>query len=295
MSAISLLAIAATVVLPGASSVANANTAELHEAPDSSFHGAYVALGDSYTAGPLIPDDISGSGACLRSDHDYPSLVGEAIQPSGFADVSCSGAVTSDMTSAQGSNPPQFDALGRGDRLVTLGIGGNDIGFVGIALTCLALSVLDSTGAPCEAHYTSGGTDQVAAAIAQTAPKIATVLQGIRQRAPRARVLVIGYPDILPASASDCAPGVSIPLAAGDIPWLNSEEQALDRMLATQAAASGATYVDTYASSIGHDACQAPGTRWIEGVVNVQGAAPIHPNELGMQNDARQILAALIR
>jgi lysophospholipase L1-like esterase len=257
------------------------------------FSGAYVALGDSYTSGPGIPGQVPGSLLCFRSDHNYPSLLARAINPASFTDVSCAGAVTASMTSPQGLAAPQFNALGPGDRLVSVGIGGNDVGFASIAVTCIALALLDPSGAPCQAHYTSGGTDQIAAAIAQTAPKIAAVLRGIHQRAPHARVLLVGYPDIVPDSASDCAPGVNDPLAAGDIPWINGEEKALNRMLAAEAAANGATYVNTYHSSIGHDACQVPGTRWVEGIVNVQNAFPIHPNALGMRNDARQILAAL--
>jgi lysophospholipase L1-like esterase len=257
------------------------------------FSGAYVALGDSYTSGPGIPGQVPGSLLCFRSDHNYPSLLARAINPASFTDVSCAGAVTASMTSPQGLAAPQFNALGPDDRLVTVGIGGNDVGFASIAVTCIVLALADPSGAPCQAHYTSGGTDQIAAAIAQTAPKIAAVLRGIHQRAPHARVLLVGYPDIVPDSASDCAPGVNDPLAAGDIPWINGEEKALNRMLAAQAAANGATYVNTYRSSIGHDACQAPGIRWIEGIVNVQNAFPIHPNALGMRNDARQILAVL--
>jgi len=267
--------------------------AQAREVGAAGFPGGYVALGDSYTSGPGIPDQIPGSYLCFRSDHNYPSLVAQALKPASFKDVSCAGATTGSMTGLQGLAAPQLNALGVQDRLVTVGIGGNDVGFALVAIVCLVLAPLDPSGAPCRAQYTSGGTDQIAAAIAQTAPKIAAVLQGIHQRAPRARVLLIGYPDILPASASGCAPGVNDPLAAGDIPWLNGEEKALNRMLARQAAANGATYVDTYRSSIGHDACQVPGTRWIEGIVDVQNAFTIHPNALGMLGDARQILAVL--
>lgn len=267
--------------------------AQAREVAMAGFPGGYVALGDSYTSGPGIPDQVPGSYLCFRSDHNYPSLVAQALKPASFTDVSCAGATTGSMTGLQGLAAPQFNALGAQDRLVTVGIGGNDVGFALVAIVCLVLAPLDPSGAPCRAHYTSGGTDQIAAAIAQTAPKIAAVLQGIHQRAPEARVLLIGYPDILPASASDCAPGVNDPLAAGDIPWLNGEEKAMNRMLARQAAANGATYVDTYRSSIGHDACQVPGTRWIEGIVDVQNAFTIHPNALGMRNDARQISAVL--
>jgi hypothetical protein len=31
----------------------------------------YVALGDSYTAGPLIPTQLSDPAGCQRSDHNY--------------------------------------------------------------------------------------------------------------------------------------------------------------------------------------------------------------------------------
>lgn len=286
-------AVAAAIAAVLAAMLPAGAAAQAREVAAAGFPGGYVALGDSYTSGPGIPDQVPGSYLCFRSDHNYPSLIAQALKPASFTDVSCAGATTGSMTGLQGLAAPQFNALGVQDRLVTVGIGGNDVGFALVAIVCLVLAPLDPSGAPCRAHYTSGGTDQVAAAIEQTAPKIAAVLQGIHQRAPRARVLLIGYPDILPASASDCAPGVNDPLAAGDIPWLNGEEKALNRMLARQAAANDATYVDTYRSSIGHDACQVPGTRWIEGVVDVQNAFTIHPNALGMLSDARQILAVL--
>jgi GDSL-like Lipase/Acylhydrolase family len=286
-------AVAAAIAAVLAAMLPAGAAAQAREVATAGFPGAYVALGDSYTSGPGIPDQVPGSYLCFRSDHNYPSLVAHALKPTSFTDVSCAGATTGSMTGLQGLAAPQFNALGVQDRLVTVGIDGNDVGFALVAIVCLVLAPLDPSGAPCRAHYTSGGTDQIAAAIAQTAPKIAAVLQGIHQRAPRARVLLIGYPDILPASSSDCAPGVNDPLAAGDIPWLNGEEKALNQMLARQAAANNATYVDTYRSSIGHDACQVPGTRWIEGVVDAQNAFTIHPNALGMLGDARQILAVL--
>jgi hypothetical protein len=64
-------------------------------------------------------------------------------------------------------------------------------------------------------------------------------------------------------------------------------------MLATQAAAGRARYVNTYTSSIGHDVCQLPGVKWVEGIIPTAPGYPIHPNELGMQNDARDVVAAL--
>ena len=53
-------------------------------------------------------------------------------------------------------------------------------------------------------------------------------------------------------------------------------------MLATQAAAAGVTYVETYGPSVGHDACQPPGLRRIEPLAPLSPAAPVHPKALGM-------------
>ena len=78
----------------------------------------YVALGDSFTSGPLIPRLTGSPLGCLRSNHDYPSLVAAAIGPSSFRDVSCQGADTTNMTGPEGvgigTNPPQLHALWQG-------------------------------------------------------------------------------------------------------------------------------------------------------------------------------------
>jgi hypothetical protein len=65
-------------------------------------------------------------------------------------------------------------------------------------------------------------------------------------------------------------------------------------MLATQAAANGATLVNWYAASIGHDACKGSSTRWVEPLVPTNPAAPIHPNLAGMTG-AAGILAAVAK
>jgi hypothetical protein len=64
-------------------------------------------------------------------------------------------------------------------------------------------------------------------------------------------------------------------------------------MLATEAAANNATFVDTYTASIGHDVCKGTGVKWVEGLIPTSPAAPFHPNALGEKSMARQVLAAL--
>ncbi len=253
----------------------------------------YVSLGDSYTAAPLVPAQTGSPVGCLRSTHSYPFLVAAGAGAATFTDVSCQGATTANMTHPQsvplGTNPPQDNALSVGTTLVTLQVGGNNIGFSDIIIHCTTLSLTNPFGSPCKDHYTSGGTDQLRAKINAAAPKVAADLQGIHADAPNARVFLVGYPVILPNSGSGCWPVV--PIAFGDVPYLRGVEKALNSMLAAVAAANNATFVGTYTASIGHDVCQAPGTKWVEGLIPTSLAAPFHPNQLGEQAMARQVLA----
>jgi hypothetical protein len=64
-------------------------------------------------------------------------------------------------------------------------------------------------------------------------------------------------------------------------------------MLANEAAAHSATFVDTYTPSIGHDACKPEGVRWIEPVVPGTDAITVHPNAAGEAADAKDVQAAM--
>jgi len=267
-----LLALTATAILAASASAAS-----------------YVSLGDSYAAGPLIPNPVLPLG-CLKSDHNYPHLAAPSIGP--LKDASCSGAKTDDMTNPQsieidGPNPPQFNSLEAGTEVVSLTIGGNDIGFSEVAQSCITLNPFSS---PCKDKYDSGGHDQLAERIAATAPKVAAVLQGIHARSPGARVYVLNYPAIFPETGHGCWP--QMPVSYSDAPYLRETEQGLDAMLATQAAANGATLVNWYQASIGHDACKSSSVRWVEPLVPNNPAAPIHPNQRGMQGGAELLVAA---
>lgn len=250
----------------------------------------YVSLGDSYTAGPLIPVQRPDPLGCFRSTSNYPSRLAALLEVRTFTDVSCSGADTTDMAWAQdvllGQNPPQLDALRPDTDLVTLGIGGNDYGvfetFVG---QCPALRGTDPTGNPCQRHFTVDGVDTIEAAFTRTRDNIAGVLSEIHARAPRAKVLLIGYPRIAPPTGT--CPAI-LPLADGDYAWLNDVENALNSALAEAARAGGASYVDTFGPSLGHDACSS--APWINGQYNDPlEAAAYHPFNTGMLGMARTI------
>lgn len=274
--ALALLALAAVLLL------ATALAAQARAAAN------YVGLGDSYSAGPLIPNQLAPLG-CLKSDHNYAHLAQAGVGLP-LTDASCSGATTYDMTHTQevefGSNPPQLDSLNAETKLVTLTIGGNDIGFSEVATGCITLNPFAT---PCKDRYLAGGKDQLAERIAATAPKIAEVLQGIHTRSPQAKVLLLNYPAIFPETGYGCWP--QMPIGFGDVPYLRQTEQGLNAMLKAQAAAGGATLVDWYKASIGHDACKSSSSRWVEPLIPGELAAPIHPNKAGMQGAATLVVA----
>ena len=197
--------------------------------------GPYVALGDSYTAAPLVPNPTGSPLLCGRSTHNYPQDVRHAIGPSSFTDASCSSATTADMTQSQSlegglqTAPPQFDALKPNDALVTLGIGGNDAGLISVAEECAKLDAVWPFGTSCKNHYNSGGTDTAMAAVNAAGPKVAAVIQGIHARAASAEVLAVGYPDGLPVSGGGCWPVV--PFSSGDVSWFNSLETRLNAVI----------------------------------------------------------------
>lgn len=284
---LAFLAAAAALVVP---SLVGATQA--HAAPSFSH---YVALGDSYTAGPFIPLPRFDPVGCGRSTNDYPALLADLLTIDSYTDVSCSGAQTSDMTQSQsvplGSNKPQFDALTADTDLVTLGIGGNDFSLFGSLIdTCSSLYESDPNGSPCKDKYVMNGQNTLQANIDQIGRRVGGVLAGIHERSPDAKVLVFGYPHIVPAEQT-CQD--VLPFSAGDYPFLDSVERALNAAIADAAVGDSATYVDTYAASAGHDAC-AGDQAWINGQhLKLLAAAPYHPFESGMVGSAAAAYATL--
>lgn len=250
----------------------------------------YVSLGDSFVSGPFIPLQRLDPLSCFKSTQNYPSVLAKRLGIANFTDISCGGAQTKDMTGVQsgipGQSVPQFSALKADTDLVTVSIGGNDIGFSDIILTCAGKSITDPTGAPCKANY----GDSLGQRVDATAAKVAAVLQGIKQRSPKARVVVVGYLRILPPSGG-CWPVV--PISKGDVPYLDNVQQQLNGMLGAQAKAAGATFVNPYDISLGRDTCAAPWDKWVEGIIPTSLAFPVHPNAKGMAAVGDQVAKAL--
>ncbi|GAA4974039.1 SGNH/GDSL hydrolase family protein [Streptomyces hyderabadensis] len=266
---------------------ATAHAAPAHATPALD----YVALGDSYSAGsgvlPIDPTNL----LCLRSTANYPHVLAAATGAR-LKDVTCGAAQTSHFTEAQyPGTPPQLDALGTGTDLVTLTIGGNDNNtFINAITACGTAGVLSGgKGSPCKDRHGTSFDDQIEA---NTYPALKEALRKVRARAPHARVAALGYPWITPATA-DPACFAELPVAAGDVPYLRAVQAHLNDAVRRAAEETGATYVDFSGVSDGHDACEAPGTRWIEPLLFGHSLVPVHPNALGERRMAEHTMSVL--
>ncbi|MCW2797340.1 SGNH/GDSL hydrolase family protein [Nocardioides sp.] len=237
--------------------------------------GTYVALGDSYTSGPNIPDVVQA--ACYRSSSNYPHQVAAQLDNTFLIDVSCAGAATPGMTEDQSTGvseeAPQLNAVTADTDLVTLGIGANDSHFFrSLVIDCTKVLDRNPTGHPCRDMYVTDGQNELLPLVAEIQRNIQNVVRLIQHRAPEARILLVGYPQIVPATGT-CD---LLPLAAGDYPFVRDTFQKLIDAQHEAADTTGVDYVDVEAAVSGHDIC-APDP-WIAGVVDHPGvAAAWHP------------------
>lgn len=252
----------------------------------------YVALGDSYTAGPGIGGitAVSGRKACQQSDENYPHLVAARLQMK-LKDVSCSGAQTGQMKGSQDRDgvtvPPQFDALSSATGVVTVGIGANDEQmFMKLIYGCVVVRDSHPHGAPCQKALRSTGVS-VAGLQHRLTRRLAKVYRGIQRRAPHARVLAIGYPQIVPAHGH-CA---ALPFATGDYAFARSVIVAFNDAMRAAARRTDVTYVDTWSSTAGHDICAHD--PWIAGSSAGRAGAPYHPYAEEMQAVAADVVKVL--
>lgn len=252
----------------------------------------YVALGDSFSAGSgILPLDPTAPLLCARSTANYPHVVAQRTGAE-LTDVTCGGAQTKDFAGSQYPGvAPQLDAVDADTDVVTLTIGGNDNNtFIGAIVACGSAGVLSGgKGSPCKDANGDKFTKEIDAS---TYPALKTALRAIKDKAPNARVGILGYPWIVPAEA-DPACFAKMPIATGDVPYLRDLQAHLNRAVQRAASETDATYVDMAAASEGHDACKPKGTRWIEPVLFGTNFVPVHPNAIGEKGMADQAIGVM--
>lgn len=230
----------------------------------------YVALGDSYSSGVGAGDYDSGSGDCKRSANAYPKLWSAANSPSSFDFTACSGARTHDVLSGQLG--PLSDATG----LVSISIGGNDAGFADAMTTC----VLQGESA-CLTRI-----QEARDYIANTLPgKLDGVYNAISDKAPSAKVAVLGYPHFYKLDG-DCNVGISEKSRAA----VNSAADDLNDVIAKRAADHGFSFGDVRPTFTGHEICS--GDEWLHSVT-VPVSDSYHPTAAGQSGGYLPVLEGL--
>jgi hypothetical protein len=240
----------------------------------------YVALGDSYTA-------VSGTGpftddTCLRSAESYPDLLAKKLGITDFANVACGGAASDNLTSTQyqsgGKNDPQLQAVTKKATLVTLGMGLNDtVGHGAARLSAILLySCLgtDPSSSPTCKAYLDGTDAQLDQLIAEVGDHLSADLSQIKAAAaPKARIILVGYPRIL-ADGKSCSSQLPLPSAAAARYRVASAR--VNEMMKNEAKKADAAFIDMYAASKGHELCSS--SPWVNGQSTVEGEAEAyHP------------------
>ncbi len=279
-----------TSVTSPTSSTSSAESAT--QPPATATIGRYVALGDSYTAAPYVYLTDVAKG-CLRSNGNYPALLAARLKVRTLVDVSCSGATTADFESEQSTFggtrvPPQLAVLTRSTQLVTVGIGGNDFGvFASLTAGCPLVGP-QGTKAPARPGSRCGHVDQRAAttALAGIRKNVTLALQAVHQKAPKAVVVLVGYPRIVSLS-STCTK--VLPVDHADAVVVDRVTHRLSDEMRAAAKDTGSRFVDMYAASKGHDVC-AGRAAWVNGVkTDTSRAASLHPFAVEQQAVAERI------
>jgi hypothetical protein len=271
----------------------------------------YVALGDSFTADwgvdPVAADQPSTG--CRQSTNDYPHQVAANLGLN-LTDVSCAGALTTNMTQPQTTfpdglthpeAPPQFGALTSTTEIVTIGIGGNDFGFGDIAGAC---AVDPLTGyvfgdgwskyyATCRDYYDPDGTpanDTLRQRIAVVGLAVQQTITAIKARSPKAAVFFVDYLALAPDQAHAPNPATypdscyesllysqSFPFGGVDTEYIAGLQALFNDTVDAKATAAGATVVSTYAKSLGHSPCYGTADPWVNGITTSLTAASPSP------------------
>lgn len=240
----------------------------------------YAALGDSFTSAPGIAP-MDQTNGCQRSRANYPARIAEALGAE-LADASCGSATNDHVEQPQPSvtpqPEPQLAAVTADTDLVTVALGLNDEAFYyDMVIGCPALLLQQgqdpatAPGTPCTDALAATPAGTPADRLPRIRERLAATLADVRDEAPDATVVVVGYPQLVPEQGTCPA----LPLPPGDLPAFREAFVGLAEVMAEVAKKSGAEFVDVLAASAGHHVCSAE--PWVNGAFLADDATPFHP------------------
>lgn len=286
--------------------------------PAAAADRQWVALGDSYTAGviPAAGDtfEVPRDG-CERADRSYPQVIDHDLGSLfDLTNVSCGAATIENVTFrtqepigrhmppiSQDPDypfpavPPQSAAVGEGTDVITVGVGGNTLGFADILRKCLELGGgSGGVGTPCKHEL----ADAIPARLNTVSSDYDEMLTVLHERAPHAKILTVGYPTVIPQDTTKCQYGSLEQFGSitqGDLDWLRTDvleplNQTIEKSTGTLDAAR---FVDLYDSSQNHSVCDSG--KWVEGILTPPAQLSlVHPNALGHRNAADHVAEAML-
>lgn len=245
----------------------------------------YVALGDSYAAMGSTYAELQGPEFCLRASNNYPSHVAADDRISDATDVSCQGARIPDLLTPRTTGameiPAQLDALETSTDVVTLSIGGNDLGF-GEIIGCVQQNLLGDAHVDCAVELDG----VVRQRLAELPAELEDVYHRIDDYSGGARVITTGYLPIL-NGAQECPELAAIPVT--DRAWAAQLTAELNDVLADAAERNGAEFVLPTGVE-DHTACAEPEQRWVDVTGAQTGSHPMHPTAAGQEAMAAAVL-----
>lgn len=263
----------------------------------------YVALGDSFQSGEGAGDYIDPTDTlvnhCHRSAHAYPKQLveREIVVNLRLNFWACSGATIDNLSA--GPSPDgrvQLERLGADTKLVTIGIGGNDLNFANLLINCVHLTTTDlqdgTSETSCQQAYGSEVDENFRNVVQGGA--LQQVYQQLRQRAPFARIVVLTYPRFYVEGGSSNRPfdGFCQGARMTDQRWINSVIRQFDDAIQFQASSLGLQVVDIYNAPEGHELC-GPSDQFFMNGINVPLVESYHPNAFGHTRIANEVGGAL--
>ncbi|MEV5507990.1 SGNH/GDSL hydrolase family protein [Streptomyces orinoci] len=232
---------------------------------------SYAALGDSVSSGQGAGSYDPSSPQCLRSARAYPALWAARHHPDRFLFAACSGATTSDVINKQ------LPGVKQGVTLVSITAGVNDIGLRDVLTACTL-----GGDQICLDHVARART-----AVERTLPaRLDAVYRAIRERAPRARVVVLGIPR--PFTQDGCPMGL---MTGRSERALNEAAVRVNAVTRERALAHGLAFGDVVPAFTGHEICS--GHPWIGGLSLLHPDGAYHPNEAGQHGGYLPVLDAV--
>ncbi|HVV66472.1 MAG TPA: SGNH/GDSL hydrolase family protein [Candidatus Saccharimonadales bacterium] len=299
------------------------------------FLTSYLGLGDSYTSGEGAFDYIAGTDTdinkCHLSSRSYPLLLSsDLFSPADGHSVACSGAVINDIDDVGGnykgqvkdgyplenienSYPNFFNSLlatyspgyipqelfvGKYQpKIITVSIGGNDIGFGDILETCVAPHIgLHPHENTCYDTYES--RQEILQLIDRQIPRWIALYKQLQASSPKTVIYALGYPNII-APTGNC--GANVHLNKNEAEFAGELVSYLDHDIQEAARSGGVQYVDISKSLVGHRLCEATDASIaMNGLtsgtdsgllgISILGRESYHPNALGQELIEQDIL-----